>query len=82
MRIDKTCGVGQIFDAAAVEHLLVDDIQSIDVRIAVRFDGAPIVPFNRNVETIVSGVLELVSETRRVPHYFLRHATDVHAGAA
>ncbi len=82
MRVYETRLARNVLDAALVEVVLVDAVQSRDVGIAPGLEARPVVAAQIHVEAVVGRMLELVPGLRRIPHDFLRHAAHVDAGSA
>ena len=64
------------------EIALVDAVQTRDVGIASFAQHRPVVPAQRDVETVMLCIVGRVRDLRRVPHHLFRYAADVDAGAA
>src|SRR5205823_12025373 len=57
-------------------------VQLEDVGVAPLLEQGPVVPGDLQPETVVRGVVQRAAQIGRVPVDLLRHAADVHAGAA
>src|SRR5690606_37513626 len=71
-------------DCTARQIAGVNAVQALDVGVAAALQLPPVVPHGGrvDVETVVAGMGDRMSELGRVPYDFLRHAADVDAGAA
>ncbi len=60
----------------------IDAIEPLDVGVALALEQRPIVTPQAQIKPIVVGIVCGVRQLRGIPHHFLGHAADVHAGAA
>ena len=67
-------------NALVVEIAPIDAVQPFDVGIPTALQKAPVVTVEAQVEPVVRRLRDRVSDLGRVPHHFLRHATDIDAG--
>jgi hypothetical protein len=81
MCIDKARMAGQVGNAALVEIVLVNAVQSLDICVPSLFEAGPVMPFNLDVEAIIGNMMETVRVMRCVPHDLLGHTPYVDTGA-
>src|SRR5438067_1978423 len=81
-RIDEAARTAQQLHLALREVRGVDLVEAQHVRVASLLQRSPVVPGDLEPEAVVRRIVERAAELGGVPAYFLRHAADVHAGAA
>ena len=82
LRADEARTSLDVFDLALREIARVHAVQARNVRVALRLERQPVVPRGGRRKAVVDRVAQGFADFRGVPHDFLRHAADVHAGAA
>ena len=81
--INKTRKTTDHIDNVFLQHRLVRGVNAVDIRSTAGDQFLPVEMINGGIEAVIRAIqMDSLSDLRRVPHHFLRHATDVDAGAA
>ena len=80
--IDEARMALEVCDVALVEIAFVNAVQALDVSVPFFLERCPVMTVDGNVKSIVASMMHLVRVVCRIPHEFLRHATDVDASSA
>ena len=70
------------FNAAIVQVGPVNTIESLHVRVAPLLQRCPAMAVHSDIETVITGMLEMMRLARRVPHHLFGNATHIDAGAS
>jgi hypothetical protein len=82
VRIDEMPARAHEFDVALGEVRRVHPVQAVYVGVPPALELAPVMTQQLDLEAVALRILHGAAQVRGVPHDLLRHAADVHAGAA